>query len=170
MKIDITSTEYETMIEEMKEGKELVKTPWGNAKIDNGCHYWITSRKEEFHKKYVHRLIWEAFYEKEVPEGYDIHHIDENKLNNAIQNLQCVEHGKHVRFHLQGERHPNYKRHARIVKKGFGNGKQEYAIKFNGKHLMWSIDIGKLINRFSKEYPSEILVIPNSLISELRKT
>lgn len=45
-----------------------------------------------------HIVIWEKHYGKK-PKGYDIHHKDFNKLNNKIENLQCLKHGKHTALH-----------------------------------------------------------------------
>ena len=39
----------------------------------------------------VHRLVWETF-NGEIPDGYEIDHIDGNKQNNALSNLRCVTH------------------------------------------------------------------------------
>lgn len=39
--------------------------------------------------KYVHRLVWELF-KGEIPEGYEINHIDGNKANNKLSNLELV--------------------------------------------------------------------------------
>ena len=36
-----------------------------------------------------HRLIWETFV-GEIPEDYQIDHIDTNKGNNSLENLRCV--------------------------------------------------------------------------------
>lgn len=49
----------------------------------------------------IHQAIW-AFYYGEIPEGYQIHHIDENKNNNAIKNLQCVTASEHAQIHHRG--------------------------------------------------------------------
>ena len=182
MRLDITSKEYETMIDEMKRGKENVKTTWGNAKISSCGHYRITSRKEGYNNRFVHRIIWESFYEKKIPDGYDIHHVDNNPLNNSIQNLQCVEHSKHASFHAQGrtgennpmwgtkrpehskrmsgENNPAWKNCARIVKKGFNlAGNQQYALRFDGKTLRVSVNIHKLIDWFSENYPQKTLPV-----------
>lgn len=104
--LDIKSKEYETMIEEMKQGKEAVITKWGRAKINHYGYYAITSKKEGNNRMKLHRLIWEDFYGKKIPEGYDIHRLDSNKLNNAVQNLQCVEKSKHIVFHRTGKKRP----------------------------------------------------------------
>lgn len=78
---------------------EIITTKYGNAKTDIGGYYRITTRKEGNHGKMLHRLIWEDHYGKPVPDGYDIHHINLDKRDNRIQNLQCVEHNLHMRFH-----------------------------------------------------------------------
>lgn len=39
--------------------------------------------------KSVHKAIWECF-KGEIPKGYEIDHIDNDKRNNNINNLQCV--------------------------------------------------------------------------------
>ncbi len=39
----------------------------------------------------VHRLVLETF-NGEIPQGYEIDHIDGNKQNNALSNLRCVTH------------------------------------------------------------------------------
>lgn len=43
----------------------------------------------------VHRAIWEAF-NGEIPEGYDIDHIDGDPSNNALENLQAISHQENI--------------------------------------------------------------------------
>lgn len=45
-----------------------------------------------------HRLVWEE-HNGEIPEGMMIHHIDENKKNNNIDNLQCITYKEHNNIH-----------------------------------------------------------------------
>jgi hypothetical protein len=45
-----------------------------------------------------HVLVWE-FVNGPVPPGYDIHHRDDDKLNNRIDNLQLVTKTAHKRLH-----------------------------------------------------------------------
>lgn len=54
-----------------------------------------------------HRLIWEVA-NGEIPYGYDIHHIDENRSNNSISNLLLVESSTHKHNHFTGENNPMY--------------------------------------------------------------
>lgn len=44
---------------------------------------------------YVHTLVAECFI-GERPQGCDIHHIDENPLNNHVDNLQYVDRYTHI--------------------------------------------------------------------------
>ena len=44
----------------------------------------------------MHRYVWEKERYK-IPIGYDIHHIDGNKSNNSILNLECLTKSEHTR-------------------------------------------------------------------------
>lgn len=66
---------------------------------DKGGHY-ITNYP-------IHRAVY-AYYRGEIPANYEIHHVDENKANNTLVNLQCLTKQEHRRLHnnqsLQEER------------------------------------------------------------------
>ena len=47
--------------------------------------------------KMEHHLVWES-QNGPVPEGFDIHHIDGDTYNNAIDNLECLSHEDHARL------------------------------------------------------------------------
>jgi hypothetical protein len=88
-----------------------MKTKYGHAGIDSHGYYKITSRKEGNHNRFLHRLIWEDVNGK-VPNGYEIHHIDDNPLNNEISNLKCLSKFEHMSLHkkrLIGEKNSNSK-------------------------------------------------------------
>lgn len=66
-------------------------------------YYRATSRKG-------HLSLHRYKYEKEVgviPEGYDIHHKDWNKQNNAIENLECISKSDHARIYTHGKNQHN---------------------------------------------------------------
>ena len=46
--------------------------------------------------RYVHNLVWEAFVGK-IPDDMEIDHIDCNKLNNSLYNLELVTHQENMR-------------------------------------------------------------------------
>src|SRR5258708_4095523 len=50
-------------------------------------------------KGVLHRSIWELI-NGPIPDGFHIHHIDGNKLNNNIENLQCLSHAEHLSLHM----------------------------------------------------------------------
>lgn len=47
-------------------------------------------------KVMVHRLVYETFVGK-MPDGTEINHIDENKKNNMVPNLEAVSHIRNIR-------------------------------------------------------------------------
>lgn len=48
----------------------------------------------------LHREVWE-FYNGKIPENYHIHHIDGNKLNNSIENLELLSPIEHAKKHSE---------------------------------------------------------------------
>ena len=44
----------------------------------------------------MHRYVWEKEVGK-IPSGWDIHHINENKADNRIENLECLPKAEHTR-------------------------------------------------------------------------
>ena len=59
------------------------------------------------HSIKFHRFIWECV-NGEIPEGFDIHHINGDKMNNSINNLELMERYNHNHLHKSGENHPMY--------------------------------------------------------------
>lgn len=44
----------------------------------------------------MHRYVWQK--EKgDIPEGWDIHHINERKDDNKVENLECLQKAEHTR-------------------------------------------------------------------------
>jgi hypothetical protein len=43
---------------------------------------------------FLHRYVWEKHYGI-IPKGHHIHHKDGNKLNNSIENLECLSESDH---------------------------------------------------------------------------
>ena len=39
---------------------------------------------------YLHRVVW-RFYNGNIPEGHQVHHIDHNPANNDIDNLIIIQ-------------------------------------------------------------------------------
>jgi transcriptional regulator with XRE-family HTH domain len=49
-------------------------------------------------RRYLHRDVWEFSFGP-IPEGFDVHHIDEDKTNNDISNLALHDRAEHGRRH-----------------------------------------------------------------------
>ena len=49
-------------------------------------------------KRRLHQRVWED-NAGPIPEGWHVHHIDENKHNNAFSNLQCLSPSEHSAMH-----------------------------------------------------------------------
>lgn len=75
----------------------------GRFKTTTGTQKYKVKQKNG-KRKGVHVLVWEKYYNKNVPDGYVIHHKDENKFNNDIKNLELMKHGEHSRMHFEKHR------------------------------------------------------------------
>lgn len=65
--------------------------------------YWVNNTYNlRLHRE---KLRLELGLTKEQMEGYDVHHIDKNKDNNEISNLQLVNKIKHNKAHTQEQVH-----------------------------------------------------------------
>jgi len=49
---------------------------------------------------WAHRWVWMNL-KGEIPNGLDVHHIDGNKDNNKIDNLQLITRSEHQRKHWE---------------------------------------------------------------------
>lgn len=48
----------------------------------------------------LHREVWE-YYKGSIPDGFEIHHKDFNRLNNDISNLECLSKKDHCLRHTK---------------------------------------------------------------------
>ena len=58
----------------------------------------------------VHKIVWIQENQIPIPEGYDVHHINQNKLDNRIENLVLLPHKVHIHLHWAIERNFKIKR------------------------------------------------------------
>ena len=66
---------------------------------DDRTGYYLNSKT---HKR-LHRYVWEK-YNGVIPNGYDVHHVDHDKSNNDIGNLQLLSRNEHMKLHWKDER------------------------------------------------------------------
>ena len=75
----------------------------------------------------VSRLVWSAFNNASIPDGYVIDHIDCNPLNNIPENLQCITYSE------------NTKRAYKNTRTAFTNG------AINGKTVLDTQTVGQIL-------------------------
>lgn len=84
----------------------------------NGVKYFKNSKTgywERSHNVYprrMHQAVW-IFYNGAIPDGYAVHHIDHNKDNNVISNLQLLSHSEHAKVHEDNLRTPEAMQHCK---------------------------------------------------------
>jgi hypothetical protein len=71
--------------------------------------YWIVSWQENRKRICMleHRWVWEQA-NGPIPKGHQIHHIDHDRNNNALSNLQCMTAREHIQLHRQEEGKQTY--------------------------------------------------------------
>ncbi len=47
---------------------------------------------------WLHMAVWKSVH-GEIPEGYEIHHVDFDPSNNVLENLQCLPRAEHKKLH-----------------------------------------------------------------------
>ena len=89
----------------------------------------------------LHRAVWFCQF-GEIAEGFDVHHKDENKSNNNIENLVLVEHGKHSVTHIEGS----------LGKTWHNKPTQQYVCTLCGEMFQSNHFYGERQNRFCSQY------------------
>lgn len=73
------------------------------GKKENGyMQVSLTDKNGKAKNYYVHRLVVNAF--TKCGDEYEVNHIDENKQNNTLENLECVQHKENVSYGTRLER------------------------------------------------------------------
>lgn len=65
---------------------------------DDRTHYYLSSHPIEGKRKRLHVYVWE-YFNGPIQKGYQIHHIDEDKSHNDIDNLRCISLHDHMGLH-----------------------------------------------------------------------
>lgn len=75
--------------------------------LDKKTGYWISSNTPHIR---AHVYVWE-YHNGPRPPKTHIHHIDKDKSNNNIENLQVVSTSDHIRLHMTPERRAKSAKH-----------------------------------------------------------
>src|SRR5689334_25155265 len=68
--------------------------------LDKKTGYWISTSCPKIR---AHVWVW-INHNGDIPKKHHIHHIDENKSNNNIENLRCIHYHEHYRLHITEEK------------------------------------------------------------------
>ena len=84
-----------------KKRKRFVK----GCELPNGYIYvWLQNDEGIWKKMCYHRVILEAYRGEGIPVGYEVNHIDEDKTNNQIRNLNLMTRKENNNFGTRTER------------------------------------------------------------------
>jgi len=72
--------------------------------INSGYVSIVFSKYRSPRNYLLHRLVWESFNHVRLEKKEQINHIDKNKLNNSICNLEKVTQSQNVRHFQKGKR------------------------------------------------------------------
>ena len=64
----------------------------------NGVSYYLCGKYFQRRGVRLHRMVWE-YHNGKIPQGYHVHHMDEDRSNNAIENLRLMPGNEHVSAH-----------------------------------------------------------------------
>ncbi len=71
--------------------------------VFNGESYYLCGCYYQHKGKRLHRAVWE-YHNGKIPKGYHIHHIDEDRNNNDISNLEMLSAFDHLSKHGKEEK------------------------------------------------------------------
>lgn len=69
----------------------------------NGETFYLCGNYYQRKGKRLHRAVWE-YHNGAIPKGYHVHHKDEDRSNNDIENLALVQGAVHLSGHMQDEK------------------------------------------------------------------
>lgn len=70
-------------------------------------YYLSTKNTGIGRRERLHCYVW-RYYNGEIPKGYHVHHVNEDKENNEIDNLRCIRRETHVKYHATKNAVENY--------------------------------------------------------------
>jgi hypothetical protein len=72
----------------------------------NGAKYTLRNTgyfgRTDGERTLLHRDMWEHAHGP-IPNGWDVHHLDGNRLHNHLDNFECLSKAKHTRLHSHGQ-------------------------------------------------------------------
>lgn len=99
--------------EENGQFKRIRREPWTPARwndgyIDNNGRFRVY--RPDYPRAYAmgyalrYHVVWWLHHGEPHPEGTNLHHINEDKLDDKLENLECLDHAEHVSLHRRIEK------------------------------------------------------------------
>jgi predicted DNA-binding protein YlxM (UPF0122 family) len=82
----------------------------GKRYVYDDGHYRYTEKGKSI---FLHRVVWEQ-HKGSIPAGYNIYHINGDKSNNSIENLQCLSPKEYKNLYAQQNKACNSKKVRRL--------------------------------------------------------
>lgn len=116
----------------------------------NGQTYYLCGRyfsNAKLRPRRLHQAVWE-FFNGPAPAGLHIHHIDEDRSNNQIDNLEIKVPGEHLKIHWTADRRAKQKQYCLEVL-------QPKAAKWHGSSsgLSFHSDLAKEVWKTRERFP-----------------
>lgn len=83
---------------EYRENGDLAIVNGYKFRRDKKTGYYLSTKPIGERRKRLHIYVWESI-NGDIPQGYDVHHIDHDKSNNEINNLMLVTRSQHRKIH-----------------------------------------------------------------------
>lgn len=87
-------------------GSVMINDRFSKIHVDRDGYLTVKLNKK---RHMVHRLVYE-YFGTDFNKDYHIHHIDGNKQNNCIDNLECISPSEHNRRHHKDNTFNRYNR------------------------------------------------------------
>ncbi len=75
-----------------------VLTETSTKQVFNGEPFYLCGNYFQHQGKRLHRTVW-AFFHGEIPPGHDVHHINGDRTDNRLENLQLLPEHDHRSHH-----------------------------------------------------------------------
>lgn len=73
----------------------------------DGERFYLCGNYFQHRGKRLHIAVWK-YHNGEIPKGYHVHHADEDRSNNQIENLRLLPASMHAGFHNSKEKRGDY--------------------------------------------------------------
>ena len=117
-------------------------------------YYHITLCKEGITKqKLIHRLVYEAFV-GEIPDGIQVNHINEDKTDNRLENLNLMKPKENTNWGTANERRIKKQKGKHLSEETKKKISEIHKGKYNTKKSKSVLQIDKDTNEVIAEFPS----------------